>query len=63
MKKNFELEIIDLDDFDKYYDENHFNTKELALPYQKEKDDLWYSKTKDKSIAEQLEFEKLVKII
>jgi hypothetical protein len=54
-----ELEIKNLDSFDKHYDEVEFTEEELSLPYQK--DGKWFVKTSDKGIAKQLKQDGFVK--
>jgi hypothetical protein len=54
-----ELELKNLDSFDKHYDEVEFTEEELSLPYQK--DGKWFVKTSDKGIAKQLKQDGFVK--
>ena len=54
-----ELEIKNLDSFDKHYDEVEFTEEEVSLPYQK--DGKWFVKTNDKGIAKQLKQDGFVK--
>ena len=57
--KKIELEIINVDKFDKFYDEVGYTKKELSLPY--DKDGKVFTSTNDKSIAETLKDSGMVK--